>query len=302
MFEEAKLETSELGRVISLDRGYPLVVTEQGEFRAEHSVIFHKQKLDKPTVGDWVCVSFPESHDCAVLESVLKRRGCISRAEGPVSRNVTQVLAANIDIVFLVEALSFVPSPYDLAKKAIAAYENDIEPVFVLSKADTVDDSGAVKDTLKLFFPEIEIIQESARTNEGIERIRELVPEGKTAALLGRSGVGKSTLINALVGQELQKEGDVRDRDQAGRHTTVARNLILLDGAGLIIDMPGIRSFVLPHETFDYGLEQLFPQIVEASKNCKFRNCTHTKEPGCAVRESEGIDSEALELYLKLKQ
>jgi ribosome biogenesis GTPase len=283
------------GRVVSLDRGYPLVRTADGEVRAQHSVDLVKNTETRAVVGDVVDLEWPSGQDVPLICAIhprghtLVRRSLVeSRHEG-AGKHVEQVLAANIDIVFVVCALSnrHLDAAY-LERQLVMAHESGAVVAVVLTKADVAryrDEDVARVRALAFSSP---VIVESAVTGEGLAAIAAMLEGGRTGVLLGRSGVGKSTLINELLGAPLLNTAAVRAKDRAGRHTTVARKMVFLDEGdatsrpGALIDTPGLRSIGLygAHE----GLAAAFPDVTALSAHCRYRDCTHTSEPACAVR------------------
>lgn len=298
-----------LGFVVRLDRGFPLVVTARDAFRAEHSVNFAKQDAEKdegllPAVGDCVAVRRAPGHDMGVIERVLPRRTSFERWRGR-SRGERQVLAANVDTVLVVQPLG----SGDLllgrvARSLVLARDCGLEPVVVLTKADRSSDeelAHEVERVRRLVGEGVRVIVTSSATGAGVEDVRVCVPHGSCAMILGESGAGKSTLLNALLGHDALATGAVRSRDDAGRHTTVARVMVRLPGAGVIADVPGLRS--LPLVGHERGLALAFPEIAGAAQECRFSDCTHVHEPGCAVlsRRDQGlIAEERLSCYLTL--
>ncbi len=284
-------------RIIQLDRSYPLCELEQtGEqIRAEFAISLTKSKQDsKACVGDWVLLDRPKDHDKALICSIEPRRSELGRWDGS-SMGDKQVLAANVDLV-----IALVPLQKDRVDKAellrmlkalVLAYDGSCRSAVVLSKADRKQteqdlelDIQRVKDCLGALADEIKIIVTSAQTGQGIANLRALVDQkAYCSVLVGQSGAGKSSLANALLGEDLLETAEVRAKDDRGRHTTVARTLLRLPSGGELIDVPGLRSF--PLRGHDKGLELAFPEISQASQACKFRDCSHGEEPGCAVRE-----------------
>lgn len=295
----------ELGRVARLDRGFPLVVTASGSYRAEHAIALVKEADVRAAVGDWVALRLPEGHDKARIERVLPRLSALSRWDGS-PRGERQVLAANLDVLMVAQPLSKKDVPLDrIVRSVVLANEGGIRPAVVLTKADRspsperlASDVRAVREAVGEGVP---VVVTSSREGAGVEEVRVLIPQEGTALLLGESGAGKSTLVNALLGACVLGVGAVRDRDDQGRHTTVARRMLKVPGAGVLVDAPGLRSLPLLDE--ERGLARTFPEIEARVPGCRFRDCTHGDEPGCAVRAAvaEGeVDPERLAEYRAL--
>lgn len=299
----------ELGCVVRLDRGFPLVACEGRTLRAEHAPEFAKGDSAEagimPTVGDWVAVAVPPEHDMGVIHEVLPRRNAFARWRGG-RRGEFQTLAANLDGVIVVAALGAEELPLArIARSVVLARDCGVRPSVVLTKADrkqTAEDLEA--DALRvhrLVGEQGDVVVTSSVAGEGLDGVRALVPAGSVAMILGESGAGKSTLLNALLGADALATGAVRERDDMGRHTTVARMMVKLPGAGVICDAPGLRS--LPLVGHERGLAKAFPEISELAATCRFRDCTHGNEPGCAVREAREageLDEVRVESYLAL--
>ncbi len=298
-----------MGAVVRLDRGFPLVASEGDTFRAEHAVGFAKARGEGevllPAVGDRVAVRRAPGHDMGVIECVLPRRTSFERWRGG-ARGEHQVLCSNLDTVLIVQALGAGEVLLDrIARSLVLALDCGATPVVVLTKADRCGADELAEDlecVHRLVGSGVRVIVTSSAEGRGLDEVRACVPAGSCAMILGESGAGKSTLLNALLGHEALATGGVRERDDQGRHTTVARTMVALPGdAGVIADAPGLRS--LPLVGHERGLARAFPEIVEASHACRFGDCTHTHEPGCAVREAEDtgeIDSLRLEMFLSL--
>ena len=289
-----------LGCVVRLDRGYPAVASAEELFRAEFATRLTKGDFSRVAVGDWVCARRPGTHEMGVIEEILPRESDIARWRGK-ARGEKQTLAANVDTVIVVQALlagEF--DPERIVRSAVIARDCGAEVAVVLTKADRVslaEREHAVAEIRSLIGDEVAIAVTSSEEGHGIDDVRALVPHGTIAIVLGESGAGKSTLLNALLGHDALETGAVRERDDAGRHTTVARRMVSLPGAGIIVDEPGLRS--LPLVGHERGLAKVFPDIAEAATTCKFRDCTHTHEPGCAVRGGE-FAPERLAAYVAL--
>jgi ribosome biogenesis GTPase len=283
-------------RVAIQHRGAYDLIAEQGELRASAATrLFKADEL--PAVGDWVGVD-PET---GLVEAVLPRRTSISRKE--VWQAVReQVLAANVDVAFLVQALPLDFNVRRLERYLAMAWESGAQPVVLLTKSDLVDDVGPfLADVDAVTLGSCPAHAVSARTGEALDQLPPYLEPNRTAVLLGSSGVGKSTIVNALVGEELLATQDVREDDQRGRHTTTHRELILLPAGGVILDTPGIRELQL----WDADLEQTFGDVEEIARRCRFSDCNHDREPGCAIRQAlaDGtLPEERWESYVKLQR
>jgi len=257
---------------------------------------------DLPVVGDWVAVLVPKDLDAEapLIEAVLARTSAISRTDAGKTSEV-QVLAANIDTVFVVHPIADAPNPRRIERELSVAWDSGAVPVVVLTKEDLSEDAAAAQAAVEAVAPGTDVLVTNALDGEGVEALRSYLTGHRTAVLVGPSGAGKSTLLNALMGEELQETREVRVSDGRGRHTTVARQLFPLPGGGLLIDTPGLRAFGFTGS--EAGITAAFPDIDEAAEGCRFRDCTHHDEPGCAVRaavEAGTIAPERLASYHKL--
>jgi ribosome biogenesis GTPase len=216
---------------------------------------------------------------------VLPRRSAlVRRASFEGARAMRDIVASNIDIVFLLHAVTSPPNQRRLERELVLAFDSGAQPVIVLTKIDAVtnEEVDAVLQALREVAVDIPIHTVSSLTGEGVDAIRSYASQGETVAFLGASGVGKSTLVNALVGRERQRTADVREGDQRGRHTTVAAELVHLADGGFLIDTPGLRAVSL--WTSGSGIERAFKDVFDLADHCKFRDCKHREEPGCAVQ------------------
>ncbi|WP_040428907.1 ribosome small subunit-dependent GTPase A [Acetivibrio cellulolyticus] len=289
------------GRIVA-DYGQMLrVASEEGDILVSRSV----RKADKDmqiAVGDWVALEYVAENQLPCIRSVFNRKTKFSRAAAGIEVK-EQVVAANADTVFLIQSLNRDFNMKRLERYMIAAWESGALPVVVLTKADCCDD---VADKVAIVYntvPGVDVYAISSITGEGIEGIRKYLAPGKTVTLLGSSGVGKSTLINTLAGKELFKTQEIREDDSRGRHTTTHRELLLLPGGGLIMDTPGMRALSLWEA--DTGMEIMFGDVEELVELCRFHDCKHENEPGCAVREalSTGkLEMGRWERWLKLQK
>jgi len=291
-------------RVARVDREFPLLATGSGLIRAEPAVHLVKTRGtgSRAVVGDWVALSRPEGHDLAIIEAILPRRTAFARKD-PGEQTGEQVLIANVDVVFVVQSLSGRGlNVRRLERELVLAWESGARPVVVLTKADLAEDNAYQRGLASAAAPDVEVIIESAVTGLGLEEVRALIGPGTTAALLGGSGVGKSTLVNRLVGGEVQATNQVRESDDKGRHTTVAREMVLVPGGGIIVDTPGMRGIALWDA--EDGIASAFPDVEDLAAMCRFRDCTHVAEPGCAVIaavESGMLPARRLESYRLLQ-
>lgn len=285
------------GRVITDFGGYLVVQTPQS-FRATIAKkMRHTFAPDAlPKVGDWVLIR-PEDNEIAVIEDILPRTSAIIRKSAG-ARPEPQVLAANVDIAFVVQALNEDFNLARLDRYAFQLKESGVQSVFIFNKLDLAD-KRKIEALQQWKKPAVLV---NARTGQGTEELLKYLQQGKTAVFIGSSGVGKSTLVNKLLGDERQKTGEI-DNEGKGRHTTSHRELFLVPDGGVIIDTPGIRELQLWGEKG--SLEEVFPDIMALAAHCKFRNCTHTpKEQGCAVQQAlrEGtLSQERFESFRKLR-
>jgi ribosome biogenesis GTPase len=267
------------GRIARLDRGWSTVIRTMAEARGHAEPLRLRNIGADVAVGDWVV----PSEDAERVEHVLERRSAFTRrASFDGMRAVSHTLAANIDVVFLVHALGTPPSPRRLERELVLAYDSGAEPVVVLTKTDLVPDSLAARAALVDVALGVPVLLASGISGDGLEAIRAYAIGNRTLTFLGASGVGKSTLVNALLGNERQATSAVREGDQRGRHTTVAAELVPLQGEGWLIDTPGVRALSL--WLSGNGIERAFADVFDLMDSCRFRDCKHDQEPGCAVR------------------
>jgi ribosome biogenesis GTPase len=293
----------EPGRVVAEDRGLYLVATRSGEIRAAVSGRFRFDAAGDaaafPAVGDWVALDLRD--DGGTIQALLPRRTAFARL-GAGEETYRQVLGANIDLVFVVTSLNRDFNVRRLERFLAAAWESGARPIVVLSKADLADDLERCRLEAEASAPGVPILVVSAIDGTGLDDVRAQLAPGRTVAVVGSSGVGKSTLINALAGEALQAVSEVRLDDARGRHTTTRRHLVRIEGAGLILDSPGIREFALLD---DAGLATSFADVDAAAATCRFSDCSHRTEPGCGVRAalaSGALAAERFEAFDKLER
>lgn len=293
------------GRVVRQARGLLSVQTAGRRFLAKPAGrLLHEASSAEalPTVGDWVALQPPAGEGEALLHAVLPRRSVLARREAGSERD-GQLIAANLDVVFLVAGLDDNYNPRRIERALAVAWNSGAAPVVVLSKADLHPEVSERVHEVEALAPGVPVIALSAHTGEGVEALRALLPAGKTGALLGSSGVGKSTLVNRLLGEARLATQAVREEDAKGRHTTTHRELFVLPGGGLLIDGPGMRELGLWGE--EEGVGHAFADILALAEECRFSDCQHQREPGCAVRAAvaEGeLPQERLDSFDKLRR
>lgn len=268
-------------RVIAIHRDLWRVVTDNGERNARLTGRFaaDAEEGGYPVVGDWIAVREIDAED-AQIQAVLPRASVFRRrvagGEGE------QIVAANVDVAFLVAGLNRDLNPRRIERYLVAARDAGAAPVVVLTKADLVADAAAESDPIVAIAGGAPVIALSALHGQGLEALTPFLARGVTCVLLGSSGAGKSTLLNALAGGEVMRTGAVREDDDRGRHTTTHRELFRLPNGALVIDTPGMREFGVVAED-DAPLQDSFTDVTDLMTECKFSNCRHEREPGCAI-------------------
>jgi ribosome biogenesis GTPase len=293
------------GRVASEHKNFFRVYTRYGEVLAEISGKLRHEAMhrsDLPAVGDWVVISSRPERDRVIIHAVLPRRTSFARKIAG-SRTEEQIVGANIDTVFLVTSLNQDFSLRRIERYLITAWESGANPIIILSKADLCDRLSDSINEVQAIARGVPIHAISVVTRCGLQDIAQYFTRGQTVALMGSSGVGKSTLINHLTGDDHLKVQTVREHDERGRHTTTHRELVLLPDGGLVLDTPGMRELQLWDS--DESLQLVFDDIEALAGRCFFSDCHHQDEPRCAVREAlvaGTIDSERYQSYEKLQK
>lgn len=300
------LQDFEVGRVILEHKERYVVRTGQGELDAEvtGNLRFSAQsREDFPAVGDWVAVTAYDSEFC-IIHRVFPRQSVISRRAAGHSGEI-QIIATNIDFAFLVQAIDRDFNINRLERYLTICNASQVEPIIVLTKTDLVE-SEQLNEIVKSIEQRIKntrVIAVSNETLEGYETLRATIDPGKTYCMLGSSGVGKSTLLNKLSGKEIMQTGAISESANRGRHVTSHRELIVLKSGGILIDNPGMREVGIAD--LGSGLETTFETILSLGKSCRYTDCTHNSEAGCAVLEAVEngkIDQNSYENYLKMER
>lgn len=302
--KEQGLESFEVGRVISEHKERYVVKTPEKEFAGEilgNLRYTASSRSDFPAVGDWVAIS-EYDEDKVLIHAILKRKNTLER-QAIGKQGEKQIIAANIDYAFIVQSVDRDFNINRIERYLTICHSADVSPLIVLNKIDLIDQEelaelvAKIKDRIK----QVPIITLSNETLAGLEKIKDSIIKGKTYCLLGSSGVGKSTLLNNLLGEKLMQTNTISSSTNRGRHVTTHRELVVLENGGILIDNPGMREIGIADSSA--GLGTTFETILELSGECKFNDCTHTNEKGCAILsaiESGEIDRASYINFLKL--
>jgi ribosome biogenesis GTPase len=306
LINENNLAGFEIGRVIAEHKERYTVRTEKGELKAEITGNLRfsaKDREDFPAVGDWVALMAYDA-DFSIIHKVLPRSSVLKR-QAVDKFGETQVIAANVDFAFLVQAVDRDFNINRLERYLTICHSSKISPLIVLTKTDLSDEYtvNRIIESIKARIENIPVIAISSITMDGYNSLGDYIEEGKTYCLLGSSGVGKSTLLNNLAGKELMETNHISQSTNKGRHVTTHRELILLENGGILIDNPGMREIGIADS--GEGLEATFDRIFSLAPNCRYKDCTHTVESGCAVLaavEQGEIDENSYNNYLKMEK
>ena len=300
------LTNFEIGRIIAEHKERYIVKTEQGEFEAEitgNLRFTSRSREDFPAVGDWVALSIFDS-DFSIIHGILPRYSVISRqAVGKFGE--IQIIGTNIDYAFLVQAVDRDFNINRLERYLTICYSSKVKPIIVLTKTDLIDEQKIkeITESIKQRITDTVVLAISNETQYGYDALKMNIEKGKTYCMLGSSGVGKSTLLNKLSGRTLMKTDSISQSTNKGRHITSHRELIVLESGGILIDNPGMREVGIVDSSG--GLETTFEKIIDLSLYCKFKDCTHTNEKGCAVIkavENGEMDQKSYENFLKMER
>lgn len=310
-FESRRPEGFSVARVASEHRGSYEVINQNGRFLAKitgKQMFDASSREDYPAVGDWVAIT-ELGEGQAVINGILPRRTVIKRKYGDKNRagdkGDVQVIGTNIDVAFVVESADRDYSLNRFERYFAILKDQGIKPVIILNKTDLVPGERleAMISEIKERFEDADVISTSTLDDTGLDELRMYIEKGKTYCFLGSSGVGKSSLINKLIGEEAIKTGEISGYSGRGRHTTTSREMYILKSGGIVIDNPGIREVGVADVSS--GIEDLFDDIIDLGKGCKYNNCTHVSEPGCMVLKAveEGkIDRDRYNNYINIKK
>jgi ribosome biogenesis GTPase len=301
---EAVPKYSVPARVTEESKGFYRVLAESGEYLAEISGrLFHRaeERSSFPAVGDWVVVTPRPNEARATITAILPRRTVLARKQAGRLFD-QQILAANLDTVFIVASLNQEFNVRRIERYLAMVRESGAQPVILLNKADLCLAAVELTVAAEQVAAGAPVHAISAATGEGLDALREYLTPGRTAALVGSSGVGKSSIVNAIAGAALQYTQTVRDSDDRGRHTTTSRQMLVLPSGSLLIDTPGMRELQLWDS--DEGLSETFDDIAAIAPHCRFRDCQHAGEPGCAIEQAiadGSLSRERLENHRKME-
>jgi len=303
---EQDLESFEIGRVVTEYKERYIVRTEKHAYESEiigNLRYTAENRSDLPVVGDWVALS-PYDKGHAIIHKIFPRKSIIER-QAVNKFGEKQLIAVNIDFALIVQAVDRDYNINRLERYMAISYSSNVEPIIVLSKTDLKSeaDLGEMLKRIRERFDKVAIIPVSNITKTGYDELEAVLIKGKTFCLLGSSGVGKSTLLNNLVGEQIMKTNSISDSTGKGRHITSHRELIVLEQGGILIDNPGMREIGIADTT--NGLESTFDEIIKYAAKCRFSDCSHLREKGCAVLEAveKGeIDKASYENYMKMRR
>ncbi len=304
-FEPYAAKGDEVGRVFLQHNKIYMLYTEAGEVWAEATGRLHYHARgagDLPAVGDWVVIRRTKEEGKAKIHSILPRRSKFSRRAAG-SKTEEQIVAANVDTVFIVTALDNDFNLRRLERYLIMAWESGAQPVIVLNKSDLSEEAETRRREVEGIAPDVPVVLMSAKHgSEGVAQMTAFIGAGQTVALLGSSGVGKSTIVNRLLGADAQRTQAVREGDSRGKHTTTHRELFVLSTGGLVIDTPGMRELQLL--VSERGLRETFDDIEEIASRCRYSDCRHENERDCAIRDALAdatLDAERYASFQKLQ-
>ncbi len=303
--ERENLEGLEIARVVAVHKGSYTISTGENDVFAEllgKMIYGAASPLDYPTVGDWVFAKFHDENTFSIIHEILPRKSLLKR-KTPGGKIDFQLIAANIDTAFIIQSLDEDFNLRRLERYLVMVNESNIKPIVLLSKSDLLasEEVASKISEMQKTAPRLHIQPFSNEDESGLKNIKDLLNPGQTYCLLGSSGVGKTTLLNNLIGEPIFKTKTVREKDGKGRHGTTYRQLIKLDCGAMVIDTPGMRE--LGNFSVQTGLDETFAEIAELSEKCRFNNCVHVNEKGCAVLNAVGngqLSEKRYQNYIKM--
>lgn len=298
-----------VARIITTYRDRYEIMCDKGRTYARLKKGTYYDNLDAiyPTIGDFVLINWNDMGDSVITET-LQRQSSFSRASSSADRNHElhkqheQLVAANFDYVFIMQSLNDNFNLRRIERYLALSWQSGAVPVIILTKSDLIDDVQEYVHQVESVAIGVDVYAISCKTGEGLDKLQKYFSAGKTLVFLGSSGVGKSTLVNKLMGEEVMKTGDIRENDSRGRHTTTNRQLLILSTGAMVIDTPGMRELGMWEAS--EGLDKTFQDVEQFLGMCKFSDCTHTNEPGCRILEAIAngeLSQERYDSYLKLK-
>jgi len=296
-----------IARITAVNKGSYLIRNECGEVISQLAgefIFSTKPGFTYPVVGDWVFVRYYNNNTLAIIYDLFPRKAVLKRKTAGKKIDY-QLIASNIDVALIMQSCDFNFNLNRLERYLVMVNDGQIDPVILLSKSDLVSQKDLEKKFTEIRNASIkcDIIAYSVETGSGLPQIQQTLKPGMTYCLLGSSGVGKTTLLNHLIGRDAFKINLVREKDSKGRHTTSRRQLVVLDQGAMLIDTPGMRE--LGNISVRSGIEESFSDIIELSKNCNFKNCTHTQEVGCSILravQNGSLNESHYQNYLKLER
>jgi ribosome biogenesis GTPase len=305
--DDQKIAAHGLARVVAVHKDSYTVTKRKGEVFSElsgHLLYSVESAIDLPTTGDWVYADFYDDDTHAIIFDVLPRKTLLKR-KTPGKSVDFQLIAANIDVAFIIQSLNENFNLRRLERYLVMINESSIEPIILLSKCDLVskEEIDDIKRRVLAIAPQTTVLEFSNFNRESIDSITSLLKKGHSYCLLGSSGVGKTTLLNSIIGAEKFETQSVSKKQSKGRHTTTSRQLVRLENGAMIIDTPGMRELGII--SIDDGLDETFSEVLEIFQNCKFSNCSHTNEQGCAILaaiELGDLSEDRYQSYLKMKK
>jgi len=305
--DPADLNRFDIARVVAVHKDSYTINKGENDVLAEligKMVFGAVSPIDFPAVGDWVCAAFHDKNTFSIIHRVLPRKSLLKR-KTPGKKIDFQLIAANIDVAFIVQSLDSDFNIRRLERYLVMVEESNIKPIVLLSKSDLLDTEGIAQKVSEIhkIMPSLHVLPFSNETDSGLMKVKDLLVPRQTYSLLGSSGVGKTTLLNNLIGASLFKTKAVREKDSKGRHTTTQRQLITIDNGAMLIDTPGMRE--LGNFSVESGIEKTFTEIKALSELCQFNDCTHINEKGCAVLTAVAngqVSEDRYQNYIKMKK